>query len=528
MEPVLFVAAFALGFGAWAVGLPPLVGYLLAGFVLHEFGFESTAGVEAVSDLGILLLLFGIGLKLRLSSLVQPRVWGTTLTMSAIGTAGIAVLLLGLGSLGLPFARDLDAGQLLIVGFALSFSSTVFAVKTLEVRSETSSLAGQVSVGVLIIQDLLAVGFLAIVAGARPSIWAIPLVIGLVVGRPLLGWILDRAGHGELQVLLGFTLAVAIGVGGFAEVGLKADLGALVAGLLLSSHDRSEQLADRLLGFKDLFLVGFFLSIGLGGAPSPGAWLLGAGLAVLAIVRGAGYVWLFTRFRLRARTAFHAAVVLATYSEFGLIVAAAALDGGHLDERWQSIIAVAVAISFVLAAAVAPRRYRLFDRWSGRLNRLEREPITEDDKVLDCGFAKVLVFGMGRVGTGAFDELVVRRGPVVVGVERSEEVVAAHDQAGRAVVRGDALDHDFWERVRFHPEVELVVAAMSNHNANLECVRRIRESLPSARIAAIAGFPDQVAALREAGVDVARNLYEEAGQGLADDAVSVVYEPPEG
>ena len=135
----------------------------------------------------------------------------------------------------------------------------------------------------------------------------------------------------------------------------------------------------------------------------------------------------------------------------------------------------------------------------------------------------MLVFGMGRVGSGAYDEIVLRRGPVVVGVDRRDETVELHRGEGRDVVRGDALDRDFWERVRFHPEVELVVASMSSHQANLECARRVREFLPAARIASIATYPDQVAELRDAGVDVARNLYEEAGQALADDASAVVF-----
>ena len=97
------------------------------------------------------------------------------------------------------------------------------------------------------------------------------------------------------------------------------------------------------------------------------------------------------------------------------------------------------------------------------------------------------------------------------------------DPAGRSVVRGDALDFDFWERFRFHPEVELVFAAMNSQEANLECIRRVQTFLPHARIAAIARYRDQVAELRDAGVDVARNLYEEAGQALAADAVAEVW-----
>ena len=217
-------------------------------------------------------------------------------------------------------------------------------------------------------------------------------------------------------------------------------------------------------------------------------------------------------------------MTLSTYSEFGLIVAAAALASGLLDQKWVSTIAVAVSASFVVAAAANRVRYRFYDRWSDQLGVFERSPTLEEDAVIDCGEARVLIFGMGRVGTGAYDEMVKRRGPVVVGVDRNAEDVDFHRGSGRDVVRGDALDRDFWERVRFHPEVELVVASTNNHAANLELVGRVKEFLPRARIAAIATYSDQVEQLRSAGVDVARNLYEEAGQALAHDAVGEAFD----
>jgi hypothetical protein len=248
-------------------------------------------------------------------------------------------------------------------------------------------------------------------------------------------------------------------------------------------------------------------------------------MLILVPLRGGLFFWTFTRSRLRARTALHASLTLSTYSEFGLIVGAAALSAGLLDQAWVSTVAVAVAASFVLSSTANAARYRLYGRWSARLVAFERHPPLPEDAIIDCGDARVLIFGMGRVGAGAYDELIVRRGPVVVGVDRRDETVDLHRSEGRDVVRGDALDRDFWERVRFHPDVDLVIASMSSHQANLECVRRVREFLPSARIAATATYPDRVAELRAAGVDVARNLYEEAGQALADDAVAEVLDP---
>ncbi|MDH4307704.1 MAG: cation:proton antiporter [Acidimicrobiia bacterium] len=523
MDGWLVLAAFAFGFIARTVGLPPLVGYLLAGFVAGELGFDTTPTIEALGDAGILLLLFGIGLKLDINSLRQPRVWGTTMAVSVGWTGALALLLLGLGRWGWPLADELDVGAALVIAFALSFSSTVYAVKSLEQTNEASSLNGRIAIGVLIIQDLIAVAFLVGSSGSWPSIWAVAVVLGLVVARPLLEWILTKSGHGEILLLFGFALAVVVGAESFNLVGLKADLGALVVGILLARHPRSGEMADRLLGLKDLLLVGFFLSIGLVGVPEPLAWSVAVGLLALIALRGGATLWLLTRFRLRARTSLHAALTLSTYSEFGLIVAAAALTADLIDSRWVSVLAVTVAMSFAIASLVTPRRYDLYERWAARLARLERVPIVADDAVVDLGAARQLVFGMGRVGTGAFDAMVATLASGAVGVDRSQAAVDRHRRDGRRVIRGDALDRDFWERVSFHPEIELVFAAMNNHEANLECAKRVRQFLPQVTIAAIAQHPDQIEELRRAGVDVARNLYEEAGQGLAEDAMKVVY-----
>jgi glutathione-regulated potassium-efflux system ancillary protein KefC len=524
MDIAFVVAAFLLGFAAAAVRLPPLVGYLVAGFVLHAFGFETTEAIEVIADLGVLLLLFGIGLKLKLATLARPVVWAGASLHLAGTTAAIGAVFIALGALGMPLASDLTIGQALLVGFAFSFSSTVFAVKALEERKEAASLAGRIAIGILIVQDIFAVVFLTVAVDEPPSLWAIPMVALVIVARPLYGWLLERAGHGELLILLGLCLAVGAGAETFELVGLKPDLGALIVGLSLANHRRAGELAERLLGFKDILLIGFFLSIGLEGAPG-GAELLVAGVVLLVLpLKTAGYLFAMTRFRLRARTSWHASVSLANFSEFGLIVAAVGIEQGLLDPSWASAIAVAVAVSFALAAPLNTARYRLYTRYSERLLKLERSPIVADDALIDPGDASILVFGMGRVGEGAYDELVRRRGKLVLGLDRDDEIVAQHEAAGRLVVRGDALDSQFWDRISLDQRIDLVVLATSDHQANLEAVRRIKGYVPHARIAAASVFPDQRRELAEAGVDTARNLYEEAGQGLADDACDLLEE----
>jgi len=522
MEIAFIVVAFLLGFAAAEIRLPPLVGYLVAGFVLHAFGYESTEAIDIIAELGVLLLLFGIGLKLKLTTLARPVVWAGASLHLAGTTAVIGALFIALGALGMPLAADLTAGQALLVGFAFSFSSTVFAVKALEERKEAASLAGRIAIGTLIVQDIFAVLFLTVAVDEPPSLWAIPMVALVIGARPLYAWMLDRAGHGELLILLGLCLAVGAGAETFQLVGLKPDLGALIVGLSLANHRRAGELAERLLGFKDILLIGFFLSIGLDGAPG-GAELLVAGVVLLVLpLKTAGYLLAMTRFRLRARTSWHASVSLANFSEFGLIVVAVGIEQELLDQPWASAVAVAVAVSFALAAPVNTARYGLYSRYSSRLHKLERPPILADDALIDPGDASILVFGMGRVGEGAYDELVRRRGNVVLGIDRTDGTVVRHQEAGRRIVRGDALDTEFWDRISLDHRIDLVVLATSDHQANLEAVRRIKGYTPDARIAAASLFPDERRELAEAGVDTARNLYEEAGQGLADDACDLL------
>ena len=253
--------ALVLGLLSRTVGLPPLVGFLAAGFLLNLHGTASGEMLQKLSDLGITLLLFLVGLKLDLRTIARPHVWAVAcLHMSTVVLVlGAAIHVLAL--LGASFLTGIGFSQALLIAFALSFSSTVFVVKVLEERGETASLHGRIAVGILIVQDLAAVVFLAFAAGELPTVRALLLLI-LIPLRPLLTLVLQRVGHGELLVLFGFLLALG-GAEAFELVGLKGDLGALVAGVLIASDDKADELAKTMLGFKDLFLVGFFLSIGV-------------------------------------------------------------------------------------------------------------------------------------------------------------------------------------------------------------------------------------------------------------------------
>lgn len=224
-----------------------------------------------------------------------------TLVHSTTVTVLVGLLVFWLAVLGLPVFAGLDLGTALLVGFALSFSSTVFAVSSLQASGEMKSLHGSIAVGILIMQDLAAVAFLAASTGKLPTIWA-PALLLLPLLRPVLIQLLLRVGHGELMILYGLVLALG-GAELFEMAGIKGDLGALVFGVLVASHPRASELAKSMFGFKDLFLVGFFLSIGLVGELTWPALLVGVALVPLVAGKSMLFLLLMTRFRLRAHLA---------------------------------------------------------------------------------------------------------------------------------------------------------------------------------------------------------------------------------
>lgn len=194
--PLVVTVTFLLGLLARWTSLPPMVGFLAAGFVLHALGQRTHAMIEHAADFGVTLLMFTIGLKLRLSTLARPAVWaGATVHMVAT-VVFVAVCLTLFGAVGLSAFAGIEIEQALLLGFSLSFSSTVFAVKVLESRQESASGHGRVAIGILIMQDILAVLFLAFSSGKVPSIYAL-LLVSLIPARALLQRVMTGAGHGS-------------------------------------------------------------------------------------------------------------------------------------------------------------------------------------------------------------------------------------------------------------------------------------------------------------------------------------------
>ena len=395
-DPLWIAIAFVCGFLVTLIGLPPLIGFLLAGFLLNALGAEGGEFLNATADLGITLLLFSIGLKLRLSSLIRPEVWAVASIHMLVVTFLVTGLVLMLASFQLSLFSGLDFETAILIGFALSFSSTVFAIKILDDLGATASRHGRIAIGVLVVQDIAAVIFLAVSTGKIPSVWALGLIL-LIPARPLLGKMLEKTGHGELLVLFGIALALG-GADIFELVGVKGDVGALVFGMLLANHAKASELAKALLGFKELFLVGFFLSIGMTALPGWNELLVALIFILFLPVKIALYFGLFNLFYLRASTSWRTSLNLANYSEFGLIVGAIAASSGLLPREWLAVFAIVLSLSFILAAPLVNVRDRFYLSWRPRLKAFERKIRLSGEEDLNLSDIRVAIFGMGRMG----------------------------------------------------------------------------------------------------------------------------------
>ena len=506
--------AFLLGFLVKSINLPPMVGFLITGFVLNYMGITSGDTLNKLADLGITLLLFTIGLKLNLKVLIKPQVWLVTALHSSIVIVVFGVIIFSLATLGVVLFSDLDLKISLMLAFALSFSSTVFVVKSLEDKDEMKSLHGSIAIGILIMQDLAVVIFLAASAGKVPSLWALLLFL-LIPLRPLFHHLLQKTGHGELLILYGLVLALG-GAELFELAGVKGDLGALAMGVLISNHIKTTEMSKAMLGFKDLFLVGFFLSIGMSGTLSAEAITIGVLLVPLIFIKSTLFFALMTQFKLRARTSLLASLNLTNYSEFGLIVAAIGVSNGWLDAQWLVVIAITLSLSFIISAPLNSYDDRIYARFKNYLMKFQKQERLPDDMLLDTLGATIAVFGMGRVGSGAYDKMRKLYGEKVIGIDFDVEHVKRHLRKKRNVLHGDPSDTDFWEKISHKHSIELVMLALPNLKANLGALEQLRGISFAGKIAVISRFADETPLLKEAGATAVFNIYTEAGAGFAN------------
>ena len=482
--------------------LPTLVGYLAAGLVLAGFGFKASPLLTQIGDLGVIFLLFTVGLHIRLKNLLRSEVLG-------VGGLHLVISIILFGGVGL--AMGLSPGAALLIGVGLSFSSTVLTAKSLEARNELDAYHGRIAIGILILQDLVAVALLAFTGTETPQLWSILLLL-LPLFRPLLVKLLEASGREELMLLFG--LLVALGIGElFALVGLSSKLGALAAGMILAGHPLADELYDQLWGLKEVFLVGFFLQVGLAGLPTWEGWRLVGILLVLLPLKGIIFFALLIAFRLRARTAFMSSITLTAYSEFALIVGVGLAKAGLVPSDVITALALLVAASFLGNAPLSLAANRLWASYEGHLRRFERATLHPDEQPHFLGGATYIVVGMGQAGSAAYDYL-RENAARPLGLDVDPAQISQQLQAGRRVIFGDAQDPELWLDLDFEG-LQGVILTVPDSQAKLQTTHTLRALGFQGPITALIRQSTAEADLIQAGVTAVCMPLPQAGRTLA-------------
>lgn len=503
MDIIWIGFAFVFGLLVSRLHVPPLVGYLGAGFGLFFLGYEAGSMLEEIAHLGVIFLLFTVGLHIRLKNIFRTEVFGVGIThMLAATTIFLPV--------SLYFGYEFQAA--VIISVTLGFSSTVLAAKNLEMRGEMGAYYGRVAIGILILQDLVAIGIIAYTGGGIPSVWS-PLLFALPLLRPLFSYLLKIIERDELVMLMALALAIG-GAEVFNAFNLSGELGALVAGMILATDEKGEELGKKLWGIKEAFLVGFFLEIGLTGFPGTNDLMFVGALLLLLPVKSILFYLLFMAFRMRARTGYLATLSLTAYSEFTLIAGAIAVSNGFIPESVIVSLALLTALSFVINAPLAIREDQIWRKIEGFMHKLELDVKHTEHEILSLGKANYLVIGMGSAGKSAYDRLKKEK-KHVVGMDIDPDRIEENLKKGRRVVYGDIQDTELWKSVDLSG-IKSIIIAMGNRNVKLNAIQALKEIGYDHDIYVITMRDDETEMLQEAGAKSVPIPVKQAGERLAE------------
>ena len=485
-----FGVALLLGFLAERIKLPALVGYLLAGILIGPAtpGFVADQAIASqLSEIGVMLLMFGVGLHFSLRDLLAVK---RIAVPGAIVQMGLATVL-GIGVAGL---WGWSFGQGLVFGLSLSCASTVVLLKALEARGVLDSMNGRIAVGWLVVEDLVTVLVLVLLPPLATLLGGTPLAAGaatkplwqtigltllqvaafialmLVVGRRALPWLLwqvARTGSRELFTLAVVAGAIGIAYGAAALFSVSFALGAFFAGMVMRESEFSQRAAEESLPLRDAFSVLFFVSVGMLFDPriliEQPLQVFGV-LAIIIFGKSLAALVLVIAFRYPLNTALTVAASLAQIGEFSFILAGLGLSLGLLPAAGMSLVLAgalcSIALNPLVFASIAPLQRWLLAR-SELARRLEQRqdptaalPISTEQKYLE---GQVVLVGFGRVGRRIAQALDQRGIPYVV-AEQNREVVEDLRRQGVAAVSGDASEPAVLIQAHIAQAAMLVVA----------------------------------------------------------------------
>lgn len=453
--------AFVLGTVAQRLRISPIVGYLLAGVAVGPFtpGFVADQGLATeLAEIGVILLMFGVGLHFSLSDLLSVRA-------IAVPGAIVQIVFATLLGAGLAHIFGWPIGAGLVFGLALSVASTVVLLRALQERHLVTTEQGRIAVGWLIVEDLVMVLALVALPALAPllapegangvtSTSGIALTLGItvlkviaffavmmLVGRRVIPWILHYIAHTgsrELFRLGVLTIALGVAFGAAKLFGVSFALGAFFAGMILSESPLSQQAANESLPLRDAFAVLFFVSVGMLFNPialvdntvaiiaTVAIIVLGKSLAALAIVMAFGHP---------LRTGLLIAASLAQIGEFSFILAGLGVTLNILPEEGRELILAGAIVSIVLN----PLLFHLLDRYGPPAKSSTDTPTDQrapDDHTPDYITGKTnhtVLVGFGRVGKIIGQELIDRGEPLVIIDDRDDAVTKLREQGVDAI-----------------------------------------------------------------------------------------------
>lgn len=503
------VAALALGALAHRLGLPLMIGYILAGLVVGPATPGPTANREeilALADIGVALLMFSIGLQF---SLGEIRSVGARILL---GTPIQVAITMGLGT-GTGLLLGWSLPEALFIGGAVSVCSTVVLVKLAGEGAIHTTSYGRTALGVSIVQDLVAVVLVVALTafGGRDEAGPISL---LVTGSIALGFVafMVVAGSRILPSLLGviaglrsrelFVISVAlisIGTAFAAQaLGVSVALGAFVAGIALADSDLTDSVLGEIVPLRELFSSFFFVSIGILLDPAAilAAWPAAVGLLLIITIGKAVPVTLLARFDGQLpSSALRAGALVGQSGEFSFVLASVGLSLGAVRPDTFSVAMGAVVISILTAQPLLIAATALGERLDGRVRR---DQVDEDaDEVVDLR-RHAVILGYGRVGRSVA-RVLESRGFSWIAVDSDYSVAREGRRIGARVVYGDAGAPSVLDRTRI-AECHTLIVAIPDALATRQAVAYARDRNPRAEVVARAHSEAEELELRRLGV----------------------------
>lgn len=515
------VLAFLLGILAHRLRISPLVGYLAAGVLVGPFtpGFVAdTSLASELAELGVILLMFGVGLHFSLKDLMAVK---SIAIPGAIAQIAVATLLgMGLSSM---LGWSLASG--LVFGLCLSTASTVVLLRALEERQLIDSQRGQIAIGWLIVEDLAMVLTLVLLPAFGDMIgaehadtsklladlaWTIGKVIAfitlmIVVGRRLVPWVLAKSastGSRELFTLAVLAMALGIAFGAVKLFDVSFALGAFFAGVVLNESELSQRAAHDTLPLRDAFAVLFFVSVGMLFDPmillnDPISVLIT--LAIIVFGKSAAAFVLVRLFGHSKRTALTISASLAQIGEFAFILAGLGIVLGLLSEEGRNLVLAGAILSIM----INPLLFTLLERYLAKNETIEEqivEEAIEEEKQIPVDMCNhALLVGYGRVGSLIGAKLHQAGIPVVV-IENSRSRVDALREQGIKAVLGNATKPEIMDIARLDCARWLLLTIPNGYEAG-EIVAAAREKRADLEIIARAHYDDEVSYITEHGAN---------------------------